>query len=187
MKNFNYSKNTVEIFFIYKEWKKITLGFKKKARSWRYPAETITNTDYAENIALLANTPNQAKSRQHNLEQATSGIGLHVNADKTGYMYFKQEGTISTLNSGPLKLGDKFTYLSSRVSSTESVVSMRLVKVWTTIDWQSIIWKSFRWNKTGSLPNRGRVNSTLWMHHKTHWEKDVNCTRILRTILNKSW
>ena len=29
-----------------------------KKRSRRYPAKTITNTDYADDIALLANTPN---------------------------------------------------------------------------------------------------------------------------------
>ena len=54
-----------------------------KERSRRYPTQTITNTDYADDIVLLANTPVQAKSLLHSLEQATGGIGLHVNADKT--------------------------------------------------------------------------------------------------------
>ena len=36
-------------------------GFKlAKKRSRRYPAQTITNTDYADDIALLANTSAQA-------------------------------------------------------------------------------------------------------------------------------
>ena len=30
--------------------------------SLRYPAKTITNADYADDIALLANTPNQAET-----------------------------------------------------------------------------------------------------------------------------
>ena len=34
---------------------------KKKSR--RYPAKTITDADYADDIALLANTPNQAETR----------------------------------------------------------------------------------------------------------------------------
>ena len=31
-----------------------------KKRSRRYPAKTITDADYADDLALLANTPNQA-------------------------------------------------------------------------------------------------------------------------------
>ena len=34
----------------------------EKARSRRYPTETITDKDYADDIALLANTPTQAES-----------------------------------------------------------------------------------------------------------------------------
>ena len=59
-------------------------GFKlAKERSRRYPAQTITDTDYADDIALLTNTHAQAESHLHCLEQVAGGIGLHVNADKT--------------------------------------------------------------------------------------------------------
>ena len=96
-------------------------GFKlEKERSRRYPTQTITDADYANDIALLANSPAQAEFMIHSLEQAAGGIGLHVNADKTEYMYFNQRGDISTLKSGPLKLVDKFNYLGSSVSSTEN-------------------------------------------------------------------
>ena len=94
-------------------------GFKlTKERSRRYPAKTITNANYADDTALLTNTPTQAETRLHSLEQAAAGIGLHVNAHKMEYMYFNQTGDISTLNGSPLKLVDKFTYLGSSVSST---------------------------------------------------------------------
>ena len=53
----------------------------------------------------------QAESLLHTLEWVAGGIGLHVNTDKTEYTCFNQRGDISTLNSGPLKLVDKFTYL----------------------------------------------------------------------------
>ena len=81
-----------------------------KKRSRRYPAKTITDTDYADYIALLANTPNQAETLQHSLERAAAGIGLHVNAHKTEFMCFNQKGVISTLDGTSLKLVDKFTY-----------------------------------------------------------------------------
>ena len=95
-------------------------GFKQtKKRSRRYPAKTITDADYADDIVLLVNTPNQAETLLHNLEQAAAGIGPHVNAHKTEYMCYNQTGDISTLNRASLKLVDKFTYLGSSVSSTE--------------------------------------------------------------------
>ncbi len=62
----------------------------KKERCRRYPARTITDVDYADNIALLANTLTQGETLLHSLERAAAGIGLHVNAGKTEYMCFNQ-------------------------------------------------------------------------------------------------
>ena len=113
-----------------------------KKRSRRYPAKTITDADYADDIAILANTLNQAETLLHSLEWAAAGIGLHVNAHKTEYMCYNQTGNISTLDRSPLKLVDKFTYLGSSVSSTEKDIDTWLTKAWTTINRLSIIWKS---------------------------------------------
>ena len=63
-----------------------------KKSSRRYPAKTITDADYADDIAILANTPNQAETLLHSLERAAAGIGLHVNAHKTEYMCYNQTG-----------------------------------------------------------------------------------------------
>ena len=120
-------------------------GFElKKKRSGRYPAKTITDadTDYADDIALLANTPNQAETLLHSLERVAAGIGLHVNAHKTEYMCYNQTGDISTLDGTSLKLVDEFTYLGSSVSSTEKDIDTWLTKAWTAIDRLSIIWNS---------------------------------------------
>ena len=89
-----------------------------RERSRRYPAQTITDADYTDAIALIASPPSQVESLLHCLEQTAGGIGLHVNAEKTEYMCFNQRGSISTLKVGPLKLVDKFTDLGSSVSST---------------------------------------------------------------------
>ena len=55
----------------------------KKARSRQYPAETMTDIDYADDIALLANTPALSESLLHSLKQTTGDIGLLVTANKT--------------------------------------------------------------------------------------------------------
>ena len=99
-----------------------------KKRSRRYPTKTITDANYADNIALQANTPNQAETLLHSLERATAGIGFHVNAHKTEYICFNQASDLSTLDGSSLKLVDKFTYLGSSVSSTEKDIDTRLTK-----------------------------------------------------------
>ena len=110
-----------------------------KERIRRYPIQTITNPDYADDLALLENTPAQAETLLHSLERAAAGLGLHVNAHKTEYMCFDQRSDIPTLNSSSLKLVDKFTYHVSLVLSTETDINMQLAKVWTAIDKQSVM------------------------------------------------
>ena len=75
-----------------------------KKRSRRYPAKAITDADYADDTAILANTPNQAETLLYTLERTATGIGLPVNAHKTEYMCYNQTGDISTLNGTSLKL-----------------------------------------------------------------------------------
>ena len=50
-----------------------------EARRRLYLTETITDTDYANDIVLLANIPTQNESLLHSLKQAAGGIGVHVN------------------------------------------------------------------------------------------------------------
>ena len=165
-----------------------------KKRSRGYPAKTITDANYADDIAILANTPNQAETLQHNLERAAAGIGLHVNAHKTEYMCYNQTDNISSLDGTSLKLVDKFTYLGSSVSSTEKDIDTRLTKAWTAIDSISIIWKSDLTDKMKRSFFHAAVVSillygcTTWTLTKRLEKKlDGNYARMLRAILNKSW
>ena len=143
---------------------------------------------------LLANTPAQAETLLHSLERTATGIGLHVNAHKTEYMCFNRTGYISTLNGSSLKLVDKFTYLGSSVSSTETDTNTRLAKAWTDFDRLAVIWKSELTDKTKRSFFQGVVVSIL-LYECTTWtltkriEKnlDGNYTRMLQAILNKSW
>ena len=130
----------------------------------------------------------------YSLERAATGIGLHVNADKTEYMRFNQRGDISTLNGSSLKLVDKLTYQGSSVSSTETNINTRLVKAWTATDSLSVIWKSDLTDEIKhsffqtAVVSKLLYGCTTWMLPK-HMEKklDDNYTRIPRVILNKSW
>ena len=138
-----------------------------KERSRRFPTQTIMNTDYTDDIALLANTPTQAKTLLHSLEWAAGGISLHVNTDRTEYMCFNQRGDISTLKGGPLKLVVKFTYLGRSVSSTKKDINMWLAKACTAINRLLVIWKSDLTDKIkcSFFPSCGHVNTVTWMHY----------------------
>ena len=146
------------------------------------------------NLALLANTPNQAETLLHSLERAAAGISLHVNANKTEYMCYNQTGNIATLDGASLKLVDKFTYLGSSVSSTEKDIDTRLTKAWTAIDRLSIIWKSDLTDKMKRSFFKAAVVSIL-LYGCTTWtltkrlerRLDGNYTRMLRAVLKKSW
>ena len=127
-----------------------------KKRSRRYPAKAITDADYVDDIAILANTPNQAETLLHGLERAATGISLHDNADKTEYMCVNQAGDVSTVDGSSLKLVDELTYLGSSVSSTEKDIDTRLTKAWKVIDKLSIIWKSGLTDKINAVSSRQR-------------------------------
>ena len=163
-----------------------------KKRSRRYPVKTITDADYADDIAILANTPNQAETLLHSLERAAAGIGFH--AHKTEYMCYNHTGDISTLDGTSMKLVDKFTYLGSSVSSTEKDINMWQTKAGTAIDRQSIVWKSDLTDKMKCSFFQAVVVSillygcTTWTLTKRLEKKlDGNYTRMQRAILNKSW
>ena len=164
-----------------------------KKRSRRYPAKTITDADYAEDIAILANRPNQAETLLHSLEQAAAGIGFYANAHKTEYICYNQTRDISTLDGTPLKLVNTFTYLGRSVVSTEKDIDTWLTKAWTAINRLSIIWKSDLTDKRKRSFFQAAValillyGCTTWTLTKQLEKKlDGNCTVILRAILNKS-
>ena len=171
-------------------------SFKQKfqKRSRKYPEKTIIDAVYADDIALLANAPTQAETQLHSVERAAAVIGLHVKARKTEYMCFNQRIGISTLNGTTMELVDKFTYLGSRVSSTETELNKRLAKTRTAIDWLSVTWKLELTDKMKRSFFQAAIVSTLLYGYTTLMltkrmkkKLDGNYTRMLRAILNKSW
>ena len=156
-----------------------------KKRSRSYPAKTITDADYADDIAILANTPDQAETLQHSLERAAAGIGLYVNAHKTEYMCYNQKGDISTLDGTPLKLVDKFTYRGSSVESTEKDIDTRLTKAWTAINRLSIIWKSDLTDKMKRSFFQAAVTSIL-LYGCTTWTQTKKAGEEARRQLHKN-
>ena len=69
-----------------------------KARSRRHPAVTITDPDYANDLALMADTIADVQTLLHSLETGSGDIGLYVNAKKTEYMSYNQIGMMHKIS-----------------------------------------------------------------------------------------
>jgi exonuclease III len=171
------------------------LGFTlTKSRSRRHPAITITDADYADDLALMSDTITEAQSLLHSLETAAGDIGLYVNAGKTEFISYNQAGSINTINGKALKSVNSFTYLGSNISSTEADVKMRIGKAWGALNGLNVVWKS-------SLPDDIKrdffqaavetvlvYGSSTWtLTKKLEAKLDGTYTRMLRAILNISW
>ena len=107
--------------------------------------------DYADDLVLLTNTSVQVEYLLPSLEMAARSIGLSVKSEKTKFMSFKQDGSITKLSGELLKLVDHFTNLGSYISSTETDVNIYIGKAWTAIEKLSIIWKCDLPDKIGFL------------------------------------
>ena len=105
-------------------------------------------------------------------------------------MCFNQAGDISTLNGSSLKLVDRFTYLGSSVSSTETDIDTRLTKAGTAINRLSVIWKADLIDKMKHSFFQAVIVS-IQLYECTTWtltkKLNGNYTRMLRAILNRSW
>ena len=110
------------------------------------------------------------------------------------YMCVNQRGDISTLDGSSLKIVDKFSYQGSSVPSAETDINTWLPTAWTAIDRLLVIWKSDLTDKIKPSFFRAAVVSILLfgcttrtLTKRTEKKFDVNYTRVLRAILNKSW
>ena len=171
------------------------LGFTlTKARSSRYPAQSITDVDYADDLALLSDTVEEATKLLHLVEEAASEIGLYINAGKTEFICYNEEGEIKLRNGTNIKPVKEFVYLGSNIQSTERDIEIRKAKAWSALDGLTIIWKSTLSDKLKRDLFKAAVESIL-LYGSTTWtltkqqEKslDGTYTRMLRAVLNISW
>ena len=108
----------------------INLGFTlSQRRSSRHPAIHITDIDYADDIAVTADTIKDAEKMLHQIEEAAEDIGLKINSDKTEYMSLnsKSDNMISR-NGNSIKNVDNFKYLGSYIANTENDINTRIAK-----------------------------------------------------------
>ena len=166
----------------------------QKSRGRRYPTVTISDADYADDLALFADSCSDAEKLLHVLEEKANSVRLRVNIRKTQNFNINTDHKVRSVKGTQLKSVDNYTYLGSEISSMDKEIKIRIAKSWSALDKLSSIWKS---NLTATLKRnffRAVVESVLlygseaWtLTKKLERKLDGTYTRKLRVVFNISW
>ena len=180
-----------------------TFGFTITPRkSRRIPARSITDLDFADDIALISNLINQAQKLLLTVEEECKKVGLQINSKKTKYISYNITDNFN------LKLADgtnieraitntghqDFKYLGSWVDTTSQDIKVRKAQAWSALNKMNQMWISNLSKTTKINLFKATVESVLLYGCET-WtlKKELNksidgCyTRMLRKVLNISW
>ena len=95
------------------------LGFTlAKYKSRRYPAENITDIDYAVELAITTDNLQNATKLRLSIDEAAQETGLCINPKKTQFITYNVEEQMSSLNGSKIKHVSSFVYLGSNIHST---------------------------------------------------------------------
>ena len=120
------------------------LGFNlDRKRSRRHNPNVITDLDFADDIALVAEELEQAQDFLHCVQENAAKIGLHLNSDKTEFMTFNevQDTILKTVNNENIKKIDNFKYLGAWIDDTANDVKVRKALTWNSCNKLNEIWK----------------------------------------------
>ena len=175
-----------------------TKGYELKPRqSSRHPAVHLTDTDFADDIALISQSLENAQSLLQSLEQASNCVGLYLNETKTQYVNKCSSNTehgIRTLNQTPLKQVDDYKYLGSYISSTLKDFNTRKGMAWSACNDLHKIWASQLSNNIKLKIFKSTVEPILlygsetWtLSKKIERRLDGTYTRLLMRAQHISW
>ena len=154
---------------------------------------TVTDLDFADDLALLSEEIEQAQEVLHRLESEAEKVGLYCNAKKTEVQTFNQEKPviIKAKNGETLKEVKNFKYLGAWTESTAADVAVRKALAWSACHMLRKVWSSRLRRQIKERLFLATVESVLLYGSET-WtltqtmEKQLNgCyTRMLRMALN---
>ena len=170
------------------------LGFTlQRQRSRRIPAVTVTDLDFADDLALISEEIEQAQEVLHRLETEAENVGLYCNAKKTEVQVFNQTEPviIKAKNGETLKVVNNFKYLGAWTESSASDIAVRKALAWSACHRLRKIWTSKLRRQIKERLFLATVESVL-LYGSEAWtlthtmEKQLNgCyTRMLRMAMN---
>ena len=173
------------------------LGFKlERTRIKINPPVIVTDTDFADDIALLSEEIAQAQEMLERVEKEAAKSGLHLNAKKTEAMLFNHEvpTPIKSRSGDTIKQVDNYKYLGGWMASTDKDISIRKALAWSAMHKLKKIWTSNLKQKLKERLFLATIESVLlygsetWTITKTTQKRLDGCyTRMLRMAYNVSW
>ena len=166
-------------------------------RSTRHPAKHLTDTDFADDIALISESLVNAQSLLQSLEQASNCVGLYLNEKKTEYINkcsSDSDFVIKTINNTLLNMVSDYVYLGSFISSSEKDFLTRKGKAWAACNAMNKIWSSdldrdfkLKIFKAAIEPILLYGSETWTLSKKLEKRLDGTYTRLLMRVQNISW
>ena len=166
------------------------------ARSRRVKAEKVVDTDFADDIALLADSVEEVQEILEEVEKAAAAVGLQMNEDKTKYLVKNIEDPtpVKAMSGKSIELVEDFLYLGGWVESTEKDIKVRKAKAWAACHklktvWNSCLRKDLKvWLFTATVESVLLYGSETWTMTKRLERMVDGCyTRMLRMVLGVSW
>ena len=109
------------------------IGFTiKPYRSRSVKAESLSDTDFADDIALIADTVKEVETLMQEVERVAASVGLKMNEGKTKFITQNIENpdSIKSLSNSTIEYVEDFTYLGSRITDSESDIRVRKGRAW---------------------------------------------------------
>lgn len=155
----------------------------------------ITDLDFADDLALVAETIQNLEDLLHSLETSASQVGLYCNEGKTEFI--SSSGNILpliSLNGVNIKLVKDFKYLGSHINSSEDDFKIRKGLAWKACNKLNKIWHSNLSNTLKLHTFKSLVEPILlygsetWTMTKAMLKSLDGCyTNLLKRVLNLDW
>ena len=170
-----------------------------RRRGPRNPAIHLTDTDFADDIALISSQLEGAQRLLSSLESAANCIGLYLNELKTEFLTLNLDGSlpkvIKTNSDVELKCVSDYKYLGSFISSSEKDFKIRKALAWSACNKLHKIWSSnlldseikVKIFKSTVEPILLYGSETWSLTRKLEKHLDGTYTRLLRRVKNLSW
>ena len=156
----------------------------------------ITDADFADDIALLANSIQEVQDLLHDVEIEASLVGLKMNEGKTKYLVenIDNDQQILSTSGQAIDRVEDFIYLGSWIRSTEKDIKVRKAKAWAACHKLKKVWKSDLRKALKIRLFTATVESVLLYGSET-WTLNTRLsrildgcyTRMLRMAMDVSW
>ena len=175
----------------------LDLGFRlDKRRSRRRQPITITDLDFADDIALLSEEIQKAQELLTRVENEAAKIDLCLNNEKTEVMVYNilTPSPLKIIGGNAIKIVENFKYLGSWMRSSEQDIKVRKALTWDACHKLNRVWSSpLKRNIKvrlflATIESVILYGSNTWtLTKKLEQQLDGTCTRMLRKALNVSW